>query len=133
MLKRTIKFAVYCIFIFFWGCSGGEKTPSALEIQHFQDSFSEARIDSAYAAIKSNCDTMMLYRVPQMVDSFLKDSALLQTFFDSNNVYSDADKKTEKVIRQLQADCDSNLLKETYRRVQLRQRSKPVQRKKLKA
>jgi hypothetical protein len=130
MLKRTIKFAVYCVFISFWGCSEGEKTASTLEDQHVKDSLSEARIDSAYAAIRNNCDTMMVYLVPQMVDSFLKDSALLQTFLDTNKLYSDADNKAEKVIRQLQADCDSNLLKETYRRARLRQKLKPVRRKK---
>ena len=133
MLKRTIKFNVYCVFVLFCGCAGGEKEPTALEIEHVQDSVSETRIDSAYAAIKTACDTMMVYRVPAMVDSFLKDTALLSTFFDSTPSYSDADKKVEKVIRQLQADCDSSLLKETYKRAQLRQRSKPVRRKKLKA
>ena len=132
MLKRTIKFIVYCVLILAWGCSDGLKEPSALEIQHKQDSVSEARIDSAYAVIRTACDTMMVYQVPVMVDSFLKDSALVQRFFDTT-VYSDADKKVEKVIRQLLADCDSNLLKETYRIAQLRQRSKPVRRKKLKA
>lgn len=101
-------------------------------MQHYKDSVSEARIDSAYAEIRANCDTMMVYRVPQMVDSFLKDSALLQKFFDSGKIYSDADKKVEKVIRQLNADCDSSLQKETYKRAQLRQKSKQLRRKKLK-
>jgi len=133
MLKRTIKFIVYCVIILTWGCSDAVKEPSALEIQHSQDSLSEARIDSAYAAIRTACDTMMVYQVPAMVDSFLKDPALLKRFFDSTHLYSDADKKVEKVIRQLQADCDSSLQKETYRRAQARQRSKPVRRKKLKA
>lgn len=132
MLKRTIKFTVYCVFISVWGCSGGEETASTRENQHVKDSLSETRIDSAYAAIRNNCDTMMVYLVPQMVDSFLKDSALLQTFFDTNNVYSDADNKAEKVIRQLLAECDSNLLKETYRRARLRQKLKQVRRKKQK-
>jgi hypothetical protein len=132
MLKRTIKFIIYCVFILAWGCSDGPKELSALEIQHHQDSVSETRIDSAYAAIGTACDTMMVYQVPVMVDSFLKDSALIQAFFDTT-LFSDADKKVEKVIRQLQADCDSNLLKETYRRAQLRQKLKPVRRKKLKA
>ena len=133
MLKRTIKFTVYCVFMLFCGCADGVKEPSPLEIQHEQDSVSEARIDSAYAAIKTACDTLMVYQVPAMVDSLLKDTALLKTFFDTANTYSDADKKVEKVIRQLKSDCDSSLLKETYKRAQLRQRSKPVRRKKLKA
>jgi hypothetical protein len=132
MLNRTIKFAVYCTLTLVCGCDEGEKKPSALELQHVQDSLSEARIDSAYAAIRINCDTLMIKRVPAMVDSFLKDPGLLKKFFDSTPVYQDADKKVEKVIRQLQADCDSSLQKETYRKALLRQRSKPVRHKKLK-
>jgi hypothetical protein len=130
MLKVTLKFSIYCVIILFCGCTAGEKPKTDLEIQHIKDSVSEARIDSAYALIKSQCDTLMVYQVPQMVDSFLKDSALLQTFFDSTELYSDADKKVEKVIRQLQADCDSNLQKETYRRALLHPKAKPVRRKK---
>lgn len=130
LLKVTLKFSFYCVIIFFCGCAEVEKPPTGLEMQHFKDSVSEARIDSAYASIKNQCDTLLAHQVPQMVDSFLKDSALLQTFFDTKNVYSDADKKVEKVIRQLQADCDSSLQKETYRRALLRPKAKPVRRKK---
>lgn len=130
MLKVTIKLTIYCVFFLFSGCWEGKEDNAKQEILHFKDSVSEARIDSAYNEIKSACVTMMIYRVPQMVDSFLKDSTLLQSFFDTNNLYSDADKKVEKIIRQLQADCDSNLLKETYRRARLRQKAKPVRHRK---
>jgi Leucine-rich repeat (LRR) protein len=133
MLNVTLKFSFYCVLFFIGGCSAPVKEPSELDIQHFKDSVSEARIDSAYAEIRSNCDTLMVFQVPKMVDSLLKDPALLQTFFNKNNLYSSTDKKAEKVIRQLQADCDSNLLKETYRRAQLRQKLKPKRHKKLKA
>ncbi len=133
MLNVTLKFSFYCIFFLFCGCAEGVKEPSAWEIQHFKDSVSEASIDSANTAIRSACDTMMVYQVPQMVDSLLKDSALLKTLFNKNNLYISTDKKAEKVIRQLQADCYANLLKETYRRAQLRQKLKPGRRKKLKA
>lgn len=133
MLNVTLKFTFCSVFFLFGGCSEGAKEPSVIEIQHFSDSLSETTIDSAYAEIRKACDTMMVYQVPKMVDSLLKDSALLQAFFNKNNLYSSTDKKAEKVIRQLQADCDSSLLKETYRRAQLRQKLKPVRRKKLKA
>jgi hypothetical protein len=133
MLKVTLKFSFYCVIVLFWACSGANRAPTELEMQHAKDSLSEARIDSAYDAIKTQCDTMMVYQVPKMVDSLLKDSALLQIFFDTNAVYNDADKKVEKIIRQLQADCDSNLLKETYRIALLRQKLKPKQRQKQKA
>ncbi len=130
LLKVTLKFSIYCLIILQIGCAEGENQQTAFEIQRNKDSVSEARIDSAYASIKKQCDTLMVYQVPQMVDSFLKDSALLQKFFDTDFVYNDADKKVEKVIRQLWADCDSSLQKETYRRALLRPKAKPVRRKK---
>ncbi len=127
MLKVTLKFSFYCVIIMFWACSVPDNKPYEFEIQRLKDSVSEARIDSANAAIKKQCDTLMVYQVPKMVDSLLKDSALLQKFFDRNFVYNDADSKVEKVVRQLQVDCDSNLLKETYRIARLRQKLKPKQ------
>ncbi|MEZ5028481.1 MAG: hypothetical protein R2765_06805 [Ferruginibacter sp.] len=45
----------------FISCKYKEKDPSAELVQHYRDSVSEARIDSAYKAIKSRCDTQMLY------------------------------------------------------------------------
>ena len=133
MLKVTLKFSFYCVIFCFTACTEAEKQPDELELLHYKDSLSEARIDSAYTAIKSNCDTLMKKQVPQMVDSFLKDPALLQAFFHTENIYTDVDKKVERVVRQLQAECDSNLQKETYRIAQLRQRSKPKLRKRSKA
>lgn len=75
----------------------------------------------------------MLYQVPAMVDSLLKDSLSVFHFFDPSKRFTDSDKKVEKLIRQLQADCDSSLLKETYKRARLRQKVKPVRRTKAKA
>jgi hypothetical protein len=132
MLKVTLKFSFYCVIVFCCGCSETGKGRPELEIQHVADSLSEVRIDSAYAAIKSQCDTMMVHQVPLMVDSLLKDSALLLHFFDTGKLYSDADEKVEKVIRQLKSDCDSSLLKETYRRARLLQKLKPKLRQKRK-
>lgn len=133
MLKVTLKFGFYCVIVLCWGCSGADKKMPELEIQRVKDSVSEARIDSAYAAIKKQCDTLMIQQVPRMVDSLVKDSALLLHFFDTAKLYTDADEKTEKVIRQLQAECDSSLLQETYRRARLQQKSKPVRRQQRKA
>lgn len=130
MLKVTLKIAVYCAAICIYSCNEGESYELTNEKLRYQDSLSEARIDSAYREIRMNCDTLMVYQVPAMVDSFLKDSALLQHFFNTNDVYSDADKKVEKVIIHLLADCDASLRKETYRRAQLRQKLKPKPRKK---
>jgi hypothetical protein len=128
LLKVTLKFGIYCGIVIFSGCSEGEKPATVQEMQRIKDSISEARIDSAYARIKDRCDTLMVHQVPQMVDSLLKDSALLQTFFDSTQLFIDTDKKVEKVIRQLLADCDASLQRETYRIARLRQKAKPVRR-----
>lgn len=133
MLKVTLKFGFYSVIVLFSACSGEVRTPSEFELQRIKDSVSEARIDSANVAIKSRCDTLLVYQVPKMVDSLLKDTALIQYFIDTTGLYIDADKKVEKVIRQLQADCDSNLLKETYRIALLQQRSKPKRHPKRKA
>ncbi len=130
MLKQTLKFIIYCAVVMTCSCEEIENQAQISQKLHYQDSLSEARIDSAYREIRMNCDTLMAYQVPKMVDSLLKDSTLEQHFFDTDYVYNDADNKVEKVIRQLLADCDSNLLKETYRRVQLRQKLKPKRRKK---
>ena len=130
LLKVTLKFSFYCVIILWCGCTDVEKPLANLEVQRLKDSISEARIDSAYASIKSGCDTLLVHQVPQMLDSFLKDPALLQAFFDSGGVYRDVDPKVEKVTRQLLADCDSSLQKETYRRALLRQKAKQVRRKK---
>jgi len=130
LLKVTLNFCIYCAITLFSGCAEVEKPQTELEVQRIKDSISEARIDSAYAAITSECDTLMVHQVPVMVELFFKDSAFLQEFFDSAYLYTDADKKVEKVIRQLQADCDSNLQRETYRRALLRPKPKTVRRKK---
>ena len=125
MLKVTLKFTFYCVTTLFCSCLEGEKQQREFEVQRIKDSVSEARIDSANAAIKDLCDTLMVHQVPKMVDSLLKDSGLLRKFFDTVHLYTDSDKKVEKIIRQLQADCDSNLQKETYRIALLQQKLKP--------
>jgi len=129
MLKVTLIFSLYCVCSIVYSCNYDEKAPSVQQIQHYQDSLSEVRIDSAYSQIKMNCDTKLVYQLPVMVDSFLKDSTLIFHFFDTAFLYSDANKKVEQVVRQLLADCDSNLLKETYRIARLRQKAKPKPRK----
>ena len=140
MLKVTIKFILLLSFlsvvfsISLPGCNSiADKNPEPKNM-HLQDSLSEARIDSAYAAIKNACDTALLHVVPRLTDSLMKgDTAYLEIFFNSTSLYNDADKKVEKVVRLLKADCDSNLLKETYKRAQHLQKAMRVRHKKLKA
>ena len=48
------------------------------------------------------------------------------------SLMTDADEKVERVVRQLLADCDSSLLRETYRIARLQKRSKPASRTKAK-
>lgn len=126
MLKVTLIFLVYCTSLLLFRCKDEKNEPSVEQMQHFKDSVSEARIDSAYKEIRIHCDTLKVHQVPVMVDSFLKDPALLNAFFDTAYLYTDGDKKVEKVVRQLLADCDSSLLKETYRIAQHRQKLKPM-------
>ena len=140
MLKVTIKFTAVVFFLIagccvaLSACKMGTNREQEDESVQKKDSISEARIDSAYLAINNACDTALLHIVPRLTDSLLRgDSIYLKTFFDSVALYTDADKKVEKVVRQLKADCDSNLLKETYKRVRLLQRPKPRLHKKAKA
>jgi len=89
------------------------------------DSLTELKIDSAYKAITDRCDTLMVKLVPLMVDTLLKnDSCRLNIFFDTQAIHT-GDAKADKVIAQLRADCDSSLLKETYKRRLLLPAAKP--------
>lgn len=122
MLKVTIKFTA-TLFFFLPAACNNRTSFDPDESQRRSDSISEARIDSAFGAINSDCDTLMLYQVPVLADSlFHGDTSYVRAFFDNRPRYRDADKKAEKVIGQLQADCDTNLLKETYKRAQLLKR-----------
>ncbi len=139
MLKVTIKFTV-CLFFLSAGCSSllsdcTGKTDHQVKTDSLRqvDSVSEARIDSANTAINVECDTALLYTVPRLADSLMNgDTAYLKSFFDSAGMYNDEDKKVEKVVRQLKADCDSNLLKETYKTMQRLQKAKRWQHKRKK-
>lgn len=134
MLKVTIKFSVFVFFLCFMACKSDTDGKTEEDSMRSQDSLSEARIDSAYITIKNDCDTALLHTVPFLVNSILHGDTLgLSTFFDSALLFKDADKKVEKVIRQLKLDCDSNLLKETYKRVRLLKEAKQPQHKKKKA
>jgi len=133
MLNVTLKFSVYCAFLLFLGCEEPpEKGPDLLALHH-SDSLSEARIDSAWAVIRANCDTMITKKAKVLADSLLIDSNYLLRYFGNRTPFRDEDKKVERVVRQLQADCDSSLLKETYRITRQQKRSKPKPRKAAKA
>lgn len=135
MLKVTIKFTVPLFFLLLQSCKTPDNSREVEEKSKLRaDSVSEARIDSAYAAINKACDTLLVHEVPLMVELLKKkDTNAVRKLFDSTALYIDADKKVEKVIRQLKADCDANLLKETYRRLQLRPKPVPVLHKKARA
>ncbi len=96
-----------------------------------EDLAAEATIDSAYPHLTAACETLMVHRLPVMVDSVLQlpaaqadSSALLweQGMVQDTTIPPNAT-KAEKVIRQIQWDCYTNLLRETYKRArQLRQK-----------
>lgn len=133
MLKVTIKFTVYCAVLTLFGCDEPKNEGPDLPRLRHTDSLSEARIDSAYTAIRSNCDSLIRIKAKAMADSLLKDSTYLLHYFDTIKPFNDADEKVERVVRQLRSDCDSSLLRETYRIARLQKRSKPAPRTKVKA
>jgi len=128
MLKVTIKFAGFLVFYLALGLGCGPVDDSEKEKDaalHQADSLSEARIDSAYKAIGDSCDTLKVHLVPRFVDSLIKgDTAYMDEYFKSGSTFIDSNKKVEKIVRQLQVDCDSNLKREAYRRFSLLRRSK---------
>jgi hypothetical protein len=52
------------------------------------------------------------------------DSAPVYTSADDDAIQKKADEKVQRVMQQLRAECDSNLQRETYKRVQWLQQLK---------
>lgn len=131
MLKVTIKFTGLLLFCCALGMSCGHVDDNHKDQDaalNRADSLSELRIDSAYKAIGDSCDTLRVHLVPRFVDSLVKgDTAYIEKFFNSESLFIDSNKKVENVVRQLQADCDSGLRREAFKRVAL-QRSKRLPR-----
>lgn len=149
VVKKAARYRVkIIIFLLLAGChSSPDKQQDQLYLEHIADSTTEASIDSAYAVIKNNCDTMLKYNVPLMADSITKnilhsknnqpkDSSLIITVDSFMKMYNGIREKiqgnySEKaitVIRQLKADCDTSLQKETYNRVRQLLPAKRLQR-----
>ncbi len=143
-MGKAARWFIY-LLLFFWitGCADrqNEASPNARE-QHLADSLSEAAIDSAYASITRNCDTLVASAAKILADSFyrMKEVQILKKPSDSTlhaMVVKLAEKqsinpvnwrhypvemdKVNKVIARLREDCDTSLLKETYIQV-LKQR-----------
>ncbi len=134
MLKVTIKFTGGLLLLFFLSCNAGNNRKNPEIDTLVADSVSEARIDSAYRAITDSCDSFFVHKVPRLVEMLEhQDSSAVKRLIDTPALFKDANKKIEKVIRQLKADCDSNLLKETYRRWLFLQQAKQKLYKKRKA
>lgn len=129
MFKVSIIFFTLAgILLVFNSCNNGSAIDEKEMKDHVRDSLAEIRIDSAFSSINKECDTLMKYKVPELVEALLrKDSLFITSFSDSLCYYSDSVIRAEKVIRQLKQDCDSNLLRETYRRVQQLQKVKSQQ------
>ena len=123
MLKVTIKFTGFLLFCCALGMGCGHVDDNRKDKDaalNSADSLSELRIDSAYKAITDSCDTLRVHLVPLLVDSLMKgDTAYMNKFFNRGSLFIDSNKKVENVVRQLQADCDSNLRRETYKRASL--------------
>jgi hypothetical protein len=132
MFKVTLKSFVAIFLVVITACNEPADEHTKEDTLKMADAASEARIDSAYKAINRICDSLTQFKVPVMADSLLKNDSLnLAIYFDTAQFTSD-DKKAETIIRQLQADCDSNLQKETYKRYQqlrLLKVKRPIKRK----
>ena len=128
MLKVTIKFTSVLFFYsaLSLGCGNtGDSEKDKDAALHIADSLSEARIDSAFEAIKDSCDTLTVHLVPRFVDSLTKgDTTYMDSVFNSRSIFIDNNKKVEKIVRQLQVDCDSALRRKAFKRVELMKRSK---------
>ena len=101
-----------------------EKEKMLEEALRREDSLSEVRIDSANISIKNECDTLLKYKVPALADAVIKkDTFSIRQFSDSLCTYHDKNRKVEKVILRLKADCIASLLKETYKRARKLQKA----------
>src|SRR5437868_4840688 len=129
MLKVTIKFACALFFyLMIKGCTSANKADPNLTLNR-ADSLSETRIDSAFRNISDSCDTMMVHLLPRFVDSLMNgDTAFMTHYFDNEKQFVDSNKKVEKIIRLLQADCITGLQRETYKRARQQLRSKQLRR-----
>ena len=128
MLKVTIKLPAclffYCTLVLGCGPAASNEMEKDAAL-NLADSLSEARIDSAYKAITDSCDTLRVHLIPRFVDSLMKrDTAYMDSFFKSGSLFIDSNKKVEKIVRQLKADCDSALIRETFKWLNLLQRPK---------
>jgi hypothetical protein len=129
MYKVTQGQLVLFVFLFFINACNGTAIDSSNDIATARlDSLSEAIIDSAYIATNRDCDSLLLHQVPVWTKEVQqKDSSHLLAFTDSMQLYNNTVPKVEKVIRQLKADCATNLRTETYKRVyQLQKLKSPI-------
>jgi len=130
MLKVTIKLPLWPFFcwVLSEGCGHADDNRNDKDAAlHIADSLSEARIDSAYKAITDSCDTLKVHMVPRFVDSLMHgDTVYMDEFFNKEPIFIDSNKKVEKIVRQLQADCDSGLRREAFKRMEKIKRTKKV-------
>lgn len=132
MFKVTIKYTLFFTLPIWLGCNSPGRPSAEEDSMRKADAASEARIDSAYKAIAQECDSLLLFTVPMLVDALIRHDSLVITGV-SDTFFYDTDQKAEKVIRQLKADCNANLLKETYKRYRQQQLLKPRRHRKVKA
>jgi uncharacterized lipoprotein NlpE involved in copper resistance len=72
VLKLTQKIA-FPLLLTLLGCQNQQDSEQYQQMLRQRiDKAAEARIDSAYAAIQSRCDSLLVYRVPQLADSMVK-------------------------------------------------------------
>lgn len=97
-----------------------------IDAETVKDAASERIIDSFNTIINKNCELAVLNEAPALAQKIVSgDTAAVFNYFSQKHRYADTVEKVQKVITALQNECDSNLLKETYRIVQ--QLQTPIQ------
>lgn len=124
MFKKAVNL-ISCIFIgIIFSCKDNQHTYK-IDAETLKDAAFEHIIDSFNVIINTNCQRALQEEVPVLAEKIIKgDSLAILYYFQNKEKYTDSISKIQKVITALQEECDSSLLKETYRRVRQLQKLK---------
>jgi hypothetical protein len=144
-MQKAARRFIYLLLLLPVSCASNRDPEIEMnELKRKTDSLAENAIDSAYSAIKNECDTAMRYlptavsesgyiktlisKKEKIADSTLRlvlGKIMLDSTFQRGRsiLYPVEFEKVNKVIKALKDECDTSLLKETYRLVLLKQGS----------
>gem|GEM_PF-5336397 len=75
-LKVTLRYVIVLIKVTLVACNTQDPEEDLIRYNERLDSLASRRIDTAYKDLSRNCDTLIKYRLPQIVDSLLKEDSL---------------------------------------------------------